>query len=629
MDYKEIGLTVGIEIHQELDTKHKLFCSCPPKLNQGEPDFTFRRRLRPSQSELGEIDPAALFEFLKGKNIIYQANHDSICLVEMDEEPPGQLDLEALDIALVFSIMCNASPVDEVQVMRKTVVDGSNTGGFQRTSVVSLGGNVEVNGKKYNLEQVAIEEDAARKIDEKGDEITYRLDRLGIPLIEVTTAPEMHSPEETKAVAARIGALLRATKMVKRGIGTIRQDVNVSIIKGSIIEIKGVQDLSLLDTVVEYEAQRQLTLKKIAEELSNRNIKIDEIRVEPVDVTEIFQNTDSRILKNAISKGGKVYGLKLKGFKGLTGKELCPGRRLGTELSDHAKYRGGVRGIFHTDELPGYKITFEEVESLYGFMDADENDAIVIVADEEEKCILALDAVVERARQAFYGVPEETRSANPDGSTRYTRPRPGAARMYPETDVKPVLISQDRLRRIEVMLPEKPEVKLKRIQSDYNLNKKLASQIVDSEYIELFEELAGENIDPTLLAVTLTEDLTMLRREGVPVENLTEEHLYDVFKLVTDERTAKESLPSILTWLSKNPEENGETALKTLSLGMLNSEELDKIINSIVQDKVNLIEERGMGAFGPLMGIVMSQIRGKANPNKVQEILQKYLREKI
>ena len=629
MDYKEIGLTVGIEIHQELDTKHKLFCSCPPKLNQGEPDFTFRRRLRPSQSELGEIDPAALFEFLKGKNIIYQANHDSICLVEMDEEPPGPLDPEALDIALVFSIMCNASPVDEVQVMRKTVVDGSNTGGFQRTSVVSLGGNVEVNGKKYNLEQVAIEEDAARKIDEKGDEITYRLDRLGIPLIEVTTAPEMHSPEETKAVAARIGALLRATKMVKRGIGTIRQDVNVSIIKGSIIEIKGVQDLSLLDTVVEYEAQRQLTLKKIAEELSNRNIKIDEIRVEPVDVTEIFQNTDSRILKNAISKGGKVYGLKLRGFKGLTGKELCPGRRLGTELSDHAKYRGGVRGIFHTDELPRYKITFEEVESLYGFIDADENDAIVIVADEKEKCILALDAVVERARQAFYGVPEETRSANPDGSTRFTRPRPGAARMYPETDVKPVLISQDRLRRIEDILPEKPEVELKRIQSDYNLNEKLASQIVDSEYIELFEEVAGENIDPTLLAVTLTEDLTMLRREGVPVENLTEEHLYDVFKLVTDERTAKESLPGILTWLSKNPEENGETALRTLSLGMLNSEELDKIINSIVQDKVNLIEERGMGAFGPLMGIVMSQVRGKANPNKVQEILQKYIKEKI
>jgi glutamyl-tRNA(Gln) amidotransferase subunit E len=629
MDYKEIGLTVGIEIHQELDTNHKLFCSCPPKLNKGEPDFTFKRKLRPSQSELGEIDPAALFEFMKGKTIIYQANHDSICLVEMDEEPPGPLDPKALDVALIFSMMCNASPVDEVQVMRKTVVDGSNTGGFQRTSVISLGGSIEVDGKKYNLEQVAIEEDAARKIDEKGNEITYRLDRLGIPLIEITTAPEMHSPKETKSVAARIGALLRATKMVKRGIGTIRQDVNVSIMKGSIIEIKGVQDLSLLDTVVEYEAQRQLNLNKIAEELSNRNIDVREMRKETVDVSEIFKNTGSRILKNAISKGGKIYGVKLNGFKGLTGKELCPGRRLGTEFSDHAKYGGGVRGIFHTDELPGYSITSEEVEGLLNLIGAGENDVVVIVADEEKKCILALDAVLERARQAFYGVPEETRSANPDGTTRYTRPRPGAARMYPETDVKPVLISQDRLRRLEFLIPEKPEVKLERIQSIYNLNEKLASQIVDSDYVELFEDLAAQNIDPTLLAVTLTEDLTMIRREGLPVDNLTDKHISDVFKLVADGRTAKESLPEVLTWLSENPDEDGETALRTLGLGMMNSEELDKIIKKIVQEKLNMLKEKGMGAFGPLMGIAMSQVRGKANPKEVQNVLQKYIKENI
>jgi len=628
MEYDKIGLTVGIEIHQELDTKHKLFCSCPPKLNKGEPDFTFQRKLRPSQSELGEIDPAALFEFLKGKKIIYQANHDSICLVEMDEEPPGPLDPEALDIALIFSMMSNAKPVNEVQVMRKTVVDGSNTGGFQRTSVVSLGGEIEVNGERYNLEQVAIEEDAARKIDEKGSEITYRLDRLGIPLIEITTAPDMHTPEEAKQVAARIGGLLRATGMVKRGLGTIRQDVNVSIMDGSIIEVKGVQDLGLLDTVVEYEAQRQLTLLEIGKELSQRGVDINDIQCNLVDVTEVFHETDSKILKRALEQGGNIYAVKLPGFKGLTGMELCPGRRFGTELSDHAKYGGGVRGIFHTDELPGYNISEEEVQSLLIHMEAEEKDAVVIVADQKDKCRLALEAVVTRARQAFEGVPEETRSANPDGTTRYTRPRPGAARMYPETDVKPVLISEERVERLMTQVPEKPEIRLERIQNEYDINEKLASQIVDSDCIELFEELAGV-VDPTLLAVTLTEDLTMLRREGVAVENLDDEQLKKVFKLVVEGKTGKESIPEVLTYLAENPEHSAKDAISALDLEMISSEDLEQIIKNITSEKGDLIKERGMGAFGPLMGVAMSQVRGRADPNKVQEIIRKYITEKI
>ena len=270
MDYKKLGLTVGIEIHQELDTEHKLFCNCPPKINKDEPDFTFTRKLRPAQSELGEIDPAALFEFLKGKRIIYQADYDSSCLVEMDEEPPGPMDSEALDIGFQFALLTKGTPVDEVQIMRKTVVDGSNTGGFQRTSVISLGGEVETGGKTYRLEQVAIEEDAARKIEEDGDTITYRLDRLGIPLIEITTGPDMHNPKEVYAVAARIGSILRAIGRVRRGLGTIRQDINVSIMNGAIIEVKGAQDLGMIETIVEYEAQRQATLMEIAETLKIR-----------------------------------------------------------------------------------------------------------------------------------------------------------------------------------------------------------------------------------------------------------------------------------------------------------------------------------------------------------------------
>jgi glutamyl-tRNA(Gln) amidotransferase subunit E len=216
MDYKKIILKVGIEVHQELATMHKLFCSCPPKLSEAEPEYRFLRRLRPSQSELGEFDPAALFEFLKGKTIQYEADSSSTCLVEMDEEPPGPLDPETLDLTLSFSLMVGSQPVDEVHVMRKTVVDGSNTGGFQRTCVVSLGGEVDVDGRRYGIQQISLEEDAARNVGEEGNIIRYRLDRLGIPLMEIVTAPDMHDPVEVQSVALRIGSILRATGKVRR-----------------------------------------------------------------------------------------------------------------------------------------------------------------------------------------------------------------------------------------------------------------------------------------------------------------------------------------------------------------------------------------------------------------------------
>jgi glutamyl-tRNA(Gln) amidotransferase subunit E len=415
---------------------------------------------------------------------------------------------------------------------------------------------------------------------------------------------------------------------VKRGLGTIRQDVNISIKNGNIIEIKGVQDLGLLDTVVEYEAQRQLSLLEIQEELHERGLEASDLQCELVDVTKIFEVTDSRVLRRAIEKGGRVYGVKLVGFGGLVGKEICPGRRLGTEFSDHAKYGGRVKGIFHTDELPGYDISEHEVELLREYVGAEKCDAIVIVADEEEKCALALESVVDRAHQALEGVPEETRSATPDGTTRYSRPRPGAARMYPETDVTPVLVLDGRLERLKVEIPEMPEIRLKKIQEKYGLNEKLANQIVGSDYIGLFEEHANV-FDPTLLAVTLTEDFTKLGRDGVPVENLRDEHILDVFKLVAEGKTAKESIPEILTFLSKSPNNTAEDALSSLNLGMMSFEEINSIIESIVQDRKELVKEKKMGAFGPLMGVVMRQIRGRADPDKVQEILKKYIKENI
>lgn len=333
MNYEKIGLKCGIEIHQELATKHKLFCNCPPRLSDKSPEIVFSRYLRPSQSELGEIDPAALFEFMKGKMIQYEADFDTNCLVEMDEEPPRDLNKEALDITLTFSLLVNSRPIDEIWIMRKTVVDGSNTGGFQRTCVTSLGGSVEVDGKIYNLNQICLEEDAARNVGEEERQVNYRLDRLGIPLMEITTAPEMHTPQEVQAVAHRIGSILRATSRVRRGLGTIRQDLNISIIGGPVVEIKGVQALEMIPIIVENEAKRQSILIEIKNELKNNNYTIEKIDEEQYDVTKIFEQTESKIIRNAIKSNGIVLAIKLHGFAGIIGREILRGVALVQKLA--------------------------------------------------------------------------------------------------------------------------------------------------------------------------------------------------------------------------------------------------------------------------------------------------------
>jgi glutamyl-tRNA(Gln) amidotransferase subunit E len=630
MDYGKLGLKVGLEIHQELATAHKLYCQCPPELFKEAPEYTFLRRLRPSQSELGAIDPAALFEFMKGRTMLYEANRATSCLVEMDEEPPGPLNPEALDVCLTFALLTDSKPVDEVHVMRKIVVDGSNTTGFQRTCVVSVGGYVESEGKTYDIQHIGLEEDAARKVRDEGDVSRYRIDRLGIPLVEVATDPVIYSPEEAERVALAIGRILRATGKVRRGLGSIRQDVNISITDGALIEIKGVQELGLVSKVVEYEVQRQVALLRLTEELAGRGVLETALDVNAVDVSNLFNGTKSGILKNALKNGGKVLAVKLPGFAGIVGCELCPGRRLGTEMADHARFHGGVKGIFHTDELPAYDISDAEVQALEERLGTEASDAVVIVADDEGNSRKALRAVLDRARQALRGVPRETRSANPDGTTHFTRPRPGAARMYPETDVVCITVTSERLEALRSALPEMPKEKLVRIRTDYGLNEKLARQVVSSLHAEFFEELAKEGMgDSTLLAVTLTETLKSLERDGVPVGSLDEPAMKGVFTIVNEGKTAKESVPELLTMLASNPDLSAEEALDALGLGMMTVEVLSELVEARVSEKSGMVEQMGMKAFGPLMGLIMGEIRGKAQAGDVQDLLREALQKMI
>ncbi len=622
--YAKLGLMVGLELHQQLDTQRKLFCHCPTIIRDEEPDGTFIRRLRPTQSEMGEIDPAALFEFQKKKRFCYEYYNDTTCLVEADEEPPHNLCEDSIDICLTMAKFLKSNPVDEIHPMRKIVIDGSNTAGFQRTTIIANGGETIVDGKLIGIQTICLEEDAARKIadDDKNNMRIYRLDRLGIPLIEVATDPDIRSPEEAQEVALAIGLLLRSTGRVKRGQGTIRQDVNVSIKDGAIIEIKGLQQLDMLAKTVEYEALRQETLLEIRDTLRNRGITAEKIKDKITDISAVFAKSESKVIKKALKSGGTVYAVKLPGFSGLLGLEVQPERRFGTEISDYAKFWGQVGGIFHTDELPKYGISDTDVSEIRDILNTKEEDAVVLVASSKNRCKDALNAVVNRSREAIRGIPAETRMPLPEGTSKFARPKPGSSRMYPETDVRPVKITESRLKKIKRNMPETIENKEKRFIKDYKLSTNLANQITRSVNLGIFEHIIKETkVSPTLVATTLENTIVSLHRDQVPTENLQETHFIDMFKLVEQNELSTEAIPEILTHLANNPSSSIKETLESTGLSMVSSTEVEVIVSKIVQDNKNLIREQGERSLGRLMGIVMKELAGKVDGKTVKQLL--------
>jgi glutamyl-tRNA(Gln) amidotransferase subunit E len=617
-DYADLGLVAGLEIHQQLDTETKLFCGCPTERREPEESTRrFRRFLHPTRSELGEVDEAAVEESRVDRAFEYLA-FDSTCLVEEDEEPPHRIDDEALAVTLRIAALLDMDPVDRAHVMRKLVIDGSNTSGFQRSALVAQAGEIETSEGPVSVEDLLLEEESAGRVAETASGVRYSLDRLGIPLVEIGTGPDIRTPEQAREAAERIGMLLRSTGAVKRGLGTIRQDVNVSIADGARVEIKGVQALDAIEDIVRLEVDRQVALVEVAAELRERDAAVGE----PVDVTDAFADTDSGVIAGALSGGGVVRAVRLAGFEGLVGRELQPDRRLGTELSDHAK-RHGAGGVFHTDELPAYGVTAEEVAALREAVGAGAGDAVALVADDPETAELAVEAVAERAATAVEGVPEETRGANEDGTTRYLRPLPGAARMYPETDVPPVDVDAT-----DVEVPELLTERAERYAEDYGLDAGLAEQVATGPRMPLFERAVDAGVDPTFAASTLESTLTELRRDDVPVDRLGDDDVLAVLRLVTDGDLAKEGAGDVLATLARDPDLAPEEAIEEAGLAGVDEDAVRETVAEVVERNADQVEAEGMGAFSALMGEAMGALRGKADGEVVSEALRAEIRER-
>jgi glutamyl-tRNA(Gln) amidotransferase subunit E len=624
----KIGLRVGLEIHQQLATQKKLFCNCLA-LESNEFTDKFSRKLRVSKSELGEYDPAAIFESKKSKKMIYYTNPSNSCLVEQDEEPPHELDTDAKNIAILIACSLKSNIFSEVYPMRKMVIDGSNTSGFQRTMVVSQGGILDVEGKKIGVQSICLEEDAARLSADRETERDFSLDRLGIPLVEIALEPVSAGPSEMRKIALSLGRLLRTTKKVTRGLGSIRQDVNVSVAGGGVVEVKGVQQLDQLEKVVEYEAKRQHGLLLISEKLKKLELEKISRQDDVFDITEVMKNCKSKIIQKSLRDNAIIKAIKIKNFVGMFSYSPYEEIRLGKELGQLVRFFG-IGGIFHSDELPNYGIENSDVDKIKKLLKSKENDGFIIIAGQDFKIDYAIDSVINRINDAKIGIPAETRLATQTGETVYLRPRPGASRMYPETDIPPIIISDSEINFAKKNIPKSWTESLTELQKKYELNSQLAEQIFDSEYLELFENICSDkNSSPNFVASILCSTITNLERQGLNSDLLKPKEIIRAFEFLNQKKITKESIEIIFEQIMSGKTHSVDEAIQNTSMTTIGEEELAKILDEIIQANLDIINKQGSNSIGILMGIGMKSLRGKASGEKVNKLLQKMITENL
>lgn len=474
MNYKDLKLKCGLEIHFQLDTKHKLFCNCLTTQSEKNPIAIIERKQHPVPSELGEIDVASQFEYLRDRTFFYQVFEKESCLVESDSEPPHSINKEALEMAIKVGLILNCRIVDEIYVMRKTIIDGSNTSGFQRSLIIAKDGFFEYKNNKIGINYVVLEEDSAAIVKEENGKVFYRLNRLGIPLVEISTQTlEGFDKDEIMNIAYTLGLYVKSVAKIKKGIGSIRQDINISILNKPRVEIKGIQELSLIPKVIDYEVKRMMK---------------------------------------------------------------------------------------------------EEVK-------------------------------------------EETRAANPDGSTRFLRPLPGAARMYPETDIEPIEIPKKLIKKLLKELPIPLTKKLEEYKNKYNISEDLVYKISKSEYVDLIDKIISRiKVQPKIIISFFTSTLINLKRKGYQVDKIDEKKFFQIFELLEKRKIIKESLEILVEKICENLELEPKQVIEKFDLKPLTKEKVEEL----VKDYRKKFKDKSK-----LFGILMKEFRGKIDPDLLKDVLSK------
>jgi len=646
LDYKKIGLRVGLEVHQQLDTRRKLFCHCPAGVYTSSHDGSLLRHMRPTLSELGEYDGTALMEFKTKKNVVYLLHKSNVCTYEMDDTPPFPVNQEAIDIAIEQCLMLGCDIVDEVHIARKQYLDGSIPTGFQRTAIVGVAGSIPFRDRRISITQVSVEEDSCREVSDRGHLIVWRTDRLGMPLIETVTGPDLRTPEEVEEAILCIGRVCRSTGHVRVGMGASRQDVNVSVAGGRRVEIKGVAKAGLAPALVHGEAVRQVNLLELRDELRGRGLRdAEDILVRHEDVTKLLADSQlhhfravtwqsERATRAAETRAelerGRgdfcVRAVVLRGLARTLSWPTQPGLTFAHEL------KGRVRVIacldqqptfIHNEDWPDYEGSQQELERLRNHLECGDDDALVVLWGAADDTVTAAEEIRLRYVDALDGVPNETRQPKPDGSTDFERILPGPDRMYPDTDSPPQAITRSRVRRLQDTLPEPPWEREERygkvgvpLPTIHFLIRRGGARLVD-----LVVENCGSDLAWT--CYFFGERLKGLRRSGVPVDRISDKSWLALFNSFSRQPALRDAWKEIVSDLAESPDV--DTVLADLGLNR-RSDDLPDSVRSAIETEPFQQPSCDNGQLERfLMGCLMSGLRGRVPAVEVATALSSEL----
>ncbi|GJQ62699.1 MAG: glutamyl-tRNA(Gln) amidotransferase subunit E [Melioribacteraceae bacterium] len=623
-DYQLVGFKSGLEIHQLLLTEKKLFCRCPAGKYNFEYNAEILRHMRPTLSELGEYDGTALMEFKTKKDIVYRINRESVCTYEMDDTPPFLINEQALDIALETAMLFNSNIVDELHIARKQYLDGSIPTGFQRTAIFSLNGEIPYKDRKISIIQQSIEEDSCREVSDIGHTRIYITDRLGMPLIETVTGPDMKTPREVAEVARICARVVRSTNKVRRGMGAAREDVNVSVEGGTRVEIKGVPKISTIPLLTYNEAKRQWNLLRLREELKDRGITPETFKAESADVTTLLKRPHYLPLKTAIYDGQRVMCVNLHGFKDLLHWETQTDTYFSKEISDRVRVIACLTtlpNIVHSDSKSD-TLTSAEWALIKKHMNANESDTLVLVWGSEMDTDTAVKEITIRAKEATIGIPSETRQALDDGTNGFERILPGADRMYPDTDLPPKQITAERLEKIKKQLPEpiwERENWYRELKIPPDTIEELSIHPLAAVFKEAVEKM---KIDPVLAAVVTIQWTKKLKKAGYDISLITDYMMREIFECYSSGIISREGIYLAL----KKSVELGKFYAELLPKPLTRSE-----LKSIIKREKAYLNDMPLydkSNYNKLLtGRVMDAVRGRIEFEKISQILDEHDKE--
>jgi glutamyl-tRNA(Gln) amidotransferase subunit E len=630
--YAEIGLVSGLEVHQQLLTERKMFCHCPARRYTDTHDGEVLRHMRPTLSELGEYDGTALMEFKTRKNIIYLLHKENVCTYEMDDTPPFLVNQDAVDVAIEQCLMLGCDIVDEVHIARKQYLDGSIPTGFQRTAIVGVNGRLPFRGRELSILQVSVEEDSCREVSDEGHLIVWRTDRLGMPLIETVTGPDLRTPDEVAEAILLVGRVCRSTGHVRVGLGASRQDVNVSVRGGRRVEIKGVPKAGWAPRLVHGEAIRQVNLLKLRDELIRRGYSSPEaIGVESADVTSLFASSEASFLtvegwekyvRDEARRPGfelgqgkfTVRAVRVKELGSTLGWPTQPDCIFAHELAGRIRVIAGLDQrpiLLHSEKWPDYHRSLQELRKVRAHLKCNPEDGVVLVWGPDEDTVTAANEIRLRYIDAIDGIPNETRQPFEDGSTDFERILPGPDRMYPDTDSPPSRVTRQRVERLHAALSPRPWDREARYTAA-GVPTPTVHFLIRRGAARLVDKVVDACRAPIKLAGLLFgEKVKALRRAGVAVDTISDDRWCQFFDAVAAQPVLWEAWDRLVRAMAEAPDAPVTVLAAALRLGDAPRDWQAGVASGVASARARLYRPGDDRLFRFSMGLAMRELRGK------------------